>query len=148
MGLDMYLSAVRHLSKFDKNVALHKKLDKATKEVKFCGNIDTIEIKKEVGYWRKANHIHKWFVDNVQDGKDECESNCVSREKLKELKALCLEALKAENKGKVLPTQSGFFFGSIDYDEGYLADCRETIKIIDTVLKIPEEWDFEYQSSW
>lgn len=28
---------------------------------------------KEIGYWRKANHIHKWFVDCVQDGEDDCE---------------------------------------------------------------------------
>ena len=29
-------------------------------------------IDEEVGYWRKANAIHKWFVDNVQDGNDDC----------------------------------------------------------------------------
>ena len=29
-------------------------------------------IKEEVGYWRKANHIHKWFVDHIQDGIDDC----------------------------------------------------------------------------
>lgn len=29
-------------------------------------------IKEEVGYWRKANHIHKWFVDNIQNGVDDC----------------------------------------------------------------------------
>ena len=30
------------------------------------------EIIESVGYWRKANHIHKWFVDNVQNGEDDC----------------------------------------------------------------------------
>lgn len=24
-------------------------------------------------YWRKARDIHKWFVENIQDGKDDCE---------------------------------------------------------------------------
>ena len=23
-------------------------------------------------YWRKANQIHAWFVDNVQQGNDDC----------------------------------------------------------------------------
>lgn len=27
---------------------------------------------EQVGYWRKANAIHKWFVDNIQDGEDDC----------------------------------------------------------------------------
>lgn len=27
---------------------------------------------KEVAYWRKANQIHAWFVDRVQDGEDDC----------------------------------------------------------------------------
>lgn len=26
---------------------------------------------QEIGYWRKANHIHKWFVDKVQGGDDD-----------------------------------------------------------------------------
>lgn len=25
-------------------------------------------IEEEFGYWRKANAVHKWFVDNVQNG--------------------------------------------------------------------------------
>jgi hypothetical protein len=24
-----------------------------------------------VGYWRKANAIHRWFVEHVQDGNDD-----------------------------------------------------------------------------
>lgn len=29
-------------------------------------------IADEVAYWRKANAVHKWFVDNIQDGEDDC----------------------------------------------------------------------------
>ena len=28
---------------------------------------------ERVGYWRKANQIHNWFVNRVQDGIDDCE---------------------------------------------------------------------------
>lgn len=51
-------------------------------------------IYEQVAYWRKANAIHKWFVDNVQDGQDDC---CYHREvtekDLKELIGICEEIL-------------------------------------------------------
>lgn len=46
---------------------------------------------EEVGYWRKANAIHKWFVDNVQNEVDDCGTYEVSKEKLKELLEICIE---------------------------------------------------------
>lgn len=47
------------------------------------------QIEIEVGYWRKANAIHRWFVDNVQNGVDECQESWVSRDKLKDLLGVC-----------------------------------------------------------
>ena len=35
--------------------------------------------------WRKANAIHKFFVDTCQDGNDNCQRHYVSRESLEEL---------------------------------------------------------------
>ena len=79
-------------------------------------------IVEEVAYWRKANAIHKWFVDNVQSGKDDCDSYEVSREQLVKLLGDC-EQVKAHNElaEELLPTQSGFFFGSIEYDKWYFS---------------------------
>lgn len=109
----------------------------------------------EIGYWRKANHIHKWFVDCVQDGEDDCEKYEVTESNLLDLKAVCEEVLnlKGKDEGKIeelLPTQGGFFFGDTTYDEYYLSEVEGTIKIINEVL---ETTDFEkelvvYQSSW
>lgn len=48
---------------------------------------------------------------------------------------------------KLLPTQSGFFFGSTDYDEGYLYDIKETIRQIEPLLA-EEGGDFYYRASW
>lgn len=135
--------------------------------------ISTIE--EEVGYWRKANAIHKWFVDNVQDGEDDCREYYVEWEQLEELLKICKD-VKAlhENKEEgideqtpetLLPTQSGFFFGGTDYDEYYFQDIKDTIKILEPLvelnkkihddvydkskphkrLDIPSYW---YQSSW
>lgn len=94
---------------------------------------------KEIGYWRKANHIHKWFVDCVQDGEDDCEKYEVTKSNLLDLKAVCEEvlSLKGKDEGKIeeiLPTESGFFFGSTSYDEYYFSDVEETIRIINNVF--------------
>ena len=43
-----------------------------------------------VAYWRKANAIHKWFVENVQDGVDDCGRYEVTKEQLQELLKICL----------------------------------------------------------
>lgn len=44
----------------------------------------------EIGYWRKANAIHHWFVQNVQGGKDDCEYYEVTKDQLKTLRNLCI----------------------------------------------------------
>lgn len=106
---------------------------------------------EEVGYWRKANAIHRWFVENIQDGVDDCGQYEVEKEKLEELLGVCQEVIAHNHKSDfLLPTQSGFFFGSTEYDEWYFEDIKDTIKILEKVL---EETDFDrqmitYQSSW
>ena len=110
---------------------------------------------EEIGYWRKANHIHKWFVVHVQGGEDDCEKYEVTKSNLLDLKTVCEEvlSLKGKDEGRIeeiLPTTSGFFFGGTEYDEYYFSDVEETIRIINNVL---ETTDFEkelvvYQSSW
>lgn len=56
---------------------------------------------------------------------------------------------------KLLPTRSGFFFGSTDYDEFYMDDIELTIKIIEEAIQRDDELDkikvdsyYEYHSSW
>lgn len=47
-------------------------------------------IAEEVGYWRKANQIHSFFVDKVQDGEDDCDYHHeVTKEILEELLDTC-----------------------------------------------------------
>ena len=108
------------------------------------------EITLEAGYWRKANAIHKWFVDNVQQGVDNCDTYEVSREKLKTLLDLVEEVLANKKKAHLLlPTQNGFFFGSTDYDRYYFTDLQLTkTMLLDCLDKKFEGWFFEYHSSW
>lgn len=51
----------------------------------------------EVAYWRKANQIHKWFVDHVQDGVDDCGYYKVSVEQLRDLLATCRDVINMAN---------------------------------------------------
>jgi hypothetical protein len=44
---------------------------------------------EHVGYWRKANQIHRWFVENVQDYEDDCGYYEVDREQLEQLLDAC-----------------------------------------------------------
>lgn len=109
-------------------------------------------ITEEVGYWRKANHIHKWFVNHVQEGNDDCGTYYVSEDKMRELLTLCKTVLDNPTKQtkELLPTSSGFFFGSTEYDEGYLQDLENTVSILEKCLSLPKEdrSTFYYHSSW
>jgi hypothetical protein len=149
MGLDMYLTAKRYVSDYnDTDKVLSTELMRHFPELTETQTIQEVSVR--VGYWRKANAIHKWFVTNVQQGVDNCGSYPVSRDTLTELRDICVRVrdwpgtLAAEQ----LPTASGFFFGNTDYDEWYFRDVSNTAKIIDECLLLPKPWEFEYSSSW
>ena len=51
-------------------------------------------IMEQVGYWRKCNAIHNWFVENVQDGIDDCDYHHeVTEDKLEDLLKTCYAVL-------------------------------------------------------
>jgi hypothetical protein len=143
MGLDMYLNAKRFIWYNEDDLA--ETVMKAFPELK---GRRVKEVAIEAMYWRKSNQIHKWFVDNVQDGVDECQPHYVSREQLAQLRDLILEALE-ERDSSLLPTQAGFFFGTTDVDEWYWKDLSDTAEGIDKLLtEFDDKWEFEYRSSW
>ena len=151
MGLDMYLRAKRYVSNFDFRPD-DKELNQKIREslgLNHLNDSDGLEVSVTVGYWRKANQVHQWFVDNVQRGEDDCKSYWVQKSKMKELLDLCKEVLETKN-ADLLPPQSGFFFGSTEVDEFYWSDIEHTIKTLESVLNDEslKEYDFEYQSSW
>lgn len=151
MGLDMYLRGRRFMAEGWNNV------DKETIDqlLTLSGSNEYAErpaltVEVVVGYWRKVNWVHNWFVENVQDGEDNCRPYYVAREQLEELQKACLEVLADRSKAmELLPPSEGFFFGSYEIDDYYWDSLRETVVIIGKALKMPiEEWDFQYQSSW
>lgn len=190
MGLDMYLKTNS------------RKLTNAIHRDKPYGEFITPFYRENgvVLYWRKANAVHKWFVDHVQNGDDDCGTYEVDWEQLMELQDICKRIIaecplvdgKVSNgktlddngrwvdvveDGKVmtnhelaeelLPTNSGFFFGSTDYDQWYYNDIcwtyeqlqkiAETVTVIDgkfgfkkVRMRGEPNWNvkFYYHSSW
>ncbi len=143
MGLDMYLYRAdkKRLKKFEQLTDEEKK------------NVEKPFY--EVAYWRKANQIRQWFVTNCGYPEN---GNCIDfklkKSDLEKLVADCkaireiykeAENLFGEDEDqisnyvgkkakKILPTQSGFFFGSTDYDYYYLMDIDNTIEQCERVL--------------
>jgi len=167
MGLDMYLEMRKHVSKFDyaafdreadewppPNTATYSALAEYGPEGfdKFA-DFSGITISLPVGYWRKANAIHGWFVNECAAGVDECQPIYVNREKLVELRDLCKSAIsQPAMAGDILPPTQGFFFGGYEIDEWYMNDLERTVEMIDHILSlVPEDdyhYSFIYQASW
>lgn len=204
MGLDMYINRkVRRYRKDDGTYTFN--LDGYESDRFGCGNGECVET--EVAYWRKANAIHKWFVDNAQDGEDECQETEIDIGVIREIRDLCLSILK-DMKGKVLrvpkkdvksfkeiygqkdgfkqrividpdnfssfekvtdyhvvsdtsicrdrlPTESGFFFGSVKYNGTYFWYLAKTIEMMNCIIDEDAELresgarpTYSYVASW
>jgi len=161
MGLDMYLRASEYISRTDwgrdENGDIldtpNKSFNAIVEAFEMQDVIDKtgfagISVDFPMGYWRKSNMIHHWFVNNLADGVDECQPIIVRREDLEQLKETCIEVIaNPESAEDLLPTGAGFFFGSTTYDEYYYADLNDTIGIINKCLESKFDY-FEYQASW
>lgn len=147
MGLDMYL--FKRKRNYDE-----------TNEEESLG--------KEVAYWRKANHIRQFFVDNCDyDYDNDCVELALTKQNLIDLVETCTD-LYDEYVGSItddgqiiisdkliekckekLPTSQGFFFGGSEYDHWYFWDIYNTMRMINKVL-YETDWDNEevYYYEW
>ena len=124
------------------------------------------EVSFNIITWRKANAIHKWFVDNCQDGNDDCKEYYVDREQLEQLLEILNKILGKTNNKKenimaalnknemaeeLLPSTEGHFFGGEDYDEYYFEYLKETQRILNDIFENPTKYEgieFYYTASW
>ena len=88
----------------------------AQKYIDFYSGLYTVNnygfgrIMEQVGYWRKANQIHNWFVENIQEGVDDCDYHReVTEEDLEELLAIC-EKIKDIAIMKSAPIVNGYTY--------------------------------------
>jgi hypothetical protein len=73
MGLDMFLSRKKYVgAEYEhRKVTGNISIKIGDKELPIDFN-KVSYIEESVAYWRKQNAIHKWFVDKVQSGNDDC----------------------------------------------------------------------------
>jgi hypothetical protein len=107
----------------------------------------------ECASWRKAYHIHRWFVQNVQEDDDDCGEYFVPIEKLKELLETCKTVYKEKNhvlSDAILPKKNSDFVGNTEYDEYYYNEVKYTIEILEEIIKKhnPKVDNYIYSSSW
>ena len=173
MGLDMYLYARKYVSGIDYtrdssgqfSMNDNPELDTIIEPIGLHRtdlepDLPSAIVSVKVLQWRKANAIHEWFVQNVQNGEDDCKDYYVSRETLENLLATLGEALDLHydrHNGDpditiedILPTQGGFFFGTYEYDDYYWSEVERTYNEINALLNNHkfDDFDFEYSSSW
>lgn len=93
-----------------KNWDMYKPEERYSVRVERGGTpIDGIELHRisdvyeELIRWHKANHIHSWFVHNVQNGSDNCAEYYVSEKNLRELRNVCQRVI---NGSKLVPGEA------------------------------------------
>lgn len=151
MGLDMTLSREIYIGAF----YAHNDIE-ITMVIKKEGNPISINpykietITEQLLSWRKANAIHNWFVQHVQDGEDDCKDYEVTIDDIKQLLKTC-KTIKdnPESAKDLLPTTSGFFFGDTDYNEYYFQEIDKTIIALKNIVKNHcSNYSYRYSSSW
>ena len=153
MGLDMYLTRKTYVKQWSHQAPEEQFEITITKGGKPYDGIDlskVTNIEEEFGYWRKANQIHRWFVENVQGGVDDCGEYSVSKSELETLRNICKEVSNDHSKAdELLPAASGFFFGSTEYNEWYFDGVEGTIEMLDKIIsETNPNQDIYYSSSW
>lgn len=150
MGLDMYLYIEKYESEyeveeFEEREKLRDKIMERLYPEEMLPLIRSMDAKRrttlnriaryEVGYWRKANAIHNWIIQNCADGTDDCRPIYVDISDVEKLRDTCNEVLRDKSKApELLPTAEGFFFGGTEYDDWYMEDVRYTSELLTEVL--------------
>lgn len=163
MGLDMYLRKKIFVGANYKHRGITGTIELSSEGKPLPIRFDRVsEISESIYSWRKANQIHHWFVENVQEGEDDCKEYIVQDHHIKSLLDTVQRVLDARGTEfeeevalRELPPSEGCFFGSYEIDDWYWRDLEDTKKILTEVLQEIEQdresgaWiDYTYQSSW
>lgn len=103
------------------------------------------KLKKEVemayeqydAYFRKVNFLFAYYQNN---GKmvDECYA-LTDKDDIDDIISRCERVLKDHKQAEyLLPTQSGFFFGSTDFDKWYFSDVKDCLRQMKKYRKLLE----------
>jgi len=150
MGLDMYLEAKLHLPPYDKKLDPVRQVigqaigytPPAEKPGHDATLMEVTGVTVRVGYWRKFDPLHQWFVNHVQEGHDDCRTAYVAPDILSTLEGQ-LDQVSDD------PESAGEYFVSEDADPMSEGDLDTTLRIVAQARKLQERgWDIYYRASW
>lgn len=111
-----------------------------------------------VGYFRKANAIHKYMLDKsgFNEGVDFTNGMdlIICKSDILNLKEICLQLLGLHGKKfkemakELLPTAEGFFWGPTEYDKWYREDLRNFVKMVNKLHLDDPDVDIIYNADW
>ena len=180
MGLDMNLSRKTYVKNWEHQKPEEKHtitIEGPKKDLIKTERISHVE--EDIMYWRKANAIHQFLLDGREDNCEEVGVPTRRIKELYDICERIIKECPLEdgvvNNGqvlingqwvpstemgkimtnqelaaKLLPTTSGFFFGSTDYDQWYYDDIVRTHKVLGELMQEPK-WDYAdyvYNASW
>lgn len=162
MGLDQYLSIRKYIQRVDwskaneterpetlefRTVVRETGLSELVQEDGFAGAY----VEVPAYYWRKANWLHHYIINNLANEVDNCQPIEISVGDMRDLVDRCGDVLAHKDKASaLLPTSDGFFFGSTEYDDWYFESVEDTFVEIGKLLDKVEEGEhyLVYQASW
>lgn len=115
-------------TKFDWKVDKMRDTVHSVQEVKeFFDKFIEFYYPEDDAYFRKVNFFYRYFQNKLVD--EQC---FIEKEDLLDIISRCEQVLIDHTKAdELLPTQSGFFFGSTDYDDYYfenVANCKKQME--------------------
>lgn len=149
MGLEMYLEAKRYVAPSDTQTepmrrAIGAAIGYVPSKEKPGQDPSLLEVSGvtvRVGYWRKCDALHQWFVSNVQEGINDCRPAFVSVDILIELEE------QLEQVGEDPASASEHFTADVDemLEEG---EIDYTLSILHHAKRLQAQgWDIYYRAS-
>lgn len=162
MGLDMYFTVRKSSYKAFHGFEAEKGVEDKTE---YPENLNTFkdyilnrsfrctETKVDylIGYFRKFNALHGYIVEHYGNGIDECQDIYLRKEDVEEMKSVLARILRDHTKAPdLMPSCSGFFFGSTEYDSYYYKDVQDAYDLFNMILDNInfDEYYLVYQASW
>ena len=136
MGLDMYLKRRKYVGANWEHRKVKGTIFITANDKEIPIDFNKVSyIEELVGDWRKANAIHKWFVNNVQYGEDDCKEYYVEIEQLEELLKICKKikkiAVMKQGQREARIYENGEFITKM-VDCEYIENADEIEKLLPT----------------
>lgn len=157
MGLDMYFSArkTEFEHRFDELPNIKIEYDEDLVDLQaYVTQRKSLSVTTEydIGYFRKFNALHNYIVREFTNGEDNCRPVYLSHEDCHKILDT-LKSITPENAKDIMPTGSGFFFGSTEYDDYYFSDVADAIELFELICNLVDKdekykWSIIYQASW